>query len=87
MDLKVVEEAQKIIRTITVDDMSDTHPGKDAQAPAVSPAFVKTNPDGAPADGSTIFRISVFPGTAQTVNVNFTVYYDPSKTALDAWQA
>jgi len=89
IDIPVAADTTKDIRTITIDNIQDANPGgKNKTPPSLYPAILMKNPpDNTPTDGSWIFRVSIAPGDASSVTINFTAYYDPSQSALTDWQS
>lgn len=87
-DIRVAAEKDYVARTVTIDGLSDASPGgKDDVSPGFGGAVFVSNPDGVPADGSVVFRISLAPGTAEMVTVQYTLFADPSPERLSEWQA
>jgi len=85
-DLRIATDKFRDVRSVVIESLSDPNPGKNAVAPTVAPTVYVQDPDGPPADGVTVFRFSVAPGTAYGAVVNYTIRCDPSADALAAWQ-
>jgi hypothetical protein len=83
IEIVLPEDSSREFTAVTVDSITDADPDKDSTAPGIVEATVAGQEDETARVWRYTFKVT---GSAQVVNVTYSIHFEPSREVLDEWR-